>query len=297
MDGFSVFSKIEPIVMVYKGWKEPDTVNGELPPRSHYDHRIQPRMSQISGTKHFTQVREGAPVPQKFEFVNGTTPFVNRDPVVRKLVRAHVVRDSSRKKKQWKQVNNSSEKRKLSSTDDASNSNKTSETAGSSSAFDENISSENDQAMIVSFSSRSSAVFPSPGLDPHPELSPVIYHVTSMGTAMWPLEDSVRFNPISPASWFDWALSDKALFHALLYTTSTYAGLISGSTESKEAIVHEGKSMSLVNQRLSRLGPLSFEKEGTKIEEGTIGAVSCLAITEVRLSSIDEVLETNRGRH
>lgn len=232
-------------------------------------------------------VKERTPVPQKFEFVNGATPFVNRDPVVRKLVRAHVVRDSSRRKKRWKQLNNPTGKRKPSRADDANGSNKISEAADSGFTVDEPLSRENDQAMALSLSAHSSTIFPSPALDPHPELSPIICHVTNMGAAMWPLETSLRYNPISPASWFDWALSDEALFHALLYTTSTYAGLISGSTESGEAIVHEGKSMSLVNQRLSRLGPLTFEKDETRIDEGTIGAVSCLAITEVRLPSND----------
>jgi hypothetical protein len=129
--------------------------------------------------------------------------------------------------------------------------------------------------------SRYSSISVSPGLDPNPELSPVIYHIKSMGTAMWPLEDSVRFNPISPAAWVDWALSDEALFHALLCTTSTYAGLILGTSESKDAIVHEGRSMSLVKQRLSILAPIGPGSDGPEIEEGTIGAVSCLAISEV----------------
>ena len=196
-----------------------------------------------------------------------------------------MVRDSSRKKKHWKQLNNQTGNKKLSSVDDTNDSNKISEAANSSSTVDEPLSRENDQAMALSHSARSSTIFPSPGLDPHPELSPIIYHVTNMGTAMWPLETSVQFNPISPASWFDWALSDEALFHALLYTTSAYVGLISGSTESKEAIVHKGKSVSLVDQRLSRLSPLTFKKDETRTDEGTIGAVSCLAITEVRLPS------------
>jgi hypothetical protein len=40
--------------------------------------------------------------PQHFEFVHGTDPFRNRDPDVRKLVKAHAMRDSARrKKKQW----------------------------------------------------------------------------------------------------------------------------------------------------------------------------------------------------
>src|SRR5437016_2458112 len=106
MDLFSVFSKNEPLVTVHKGWKESDTDRGELNPSGHSDHRAQPRARKVPRGNNTSSVKERNPVPQKFEFVNGTTPFVNRDPIVRKLVRAHVVRDSSRRKKHWKQLNN-----------------------------------------------------------------------------------------------------------------------------------------------------------------------------------------------
>ena len=91
---------------------------------------------------------------------------------------------------------------------------------------------------------------------------------------MWPLESSLHFNPVSPAGWFDWALSDEALFHALLYTTATYAGLVRGTTESKEAVLHAGLSMKLIGERLGK----TLSNGGR--EEGIIGAVSCLAFTE-----------------
>jgi hypothetical protein len=126
--------------------------------------------------------------------------------------------------------------------------------------------------------------FPSNELDPHPLLSPIIYHITAMGNAMYPLVSSFRFNPISPAAWFDHALRDEALFHALLYTTSSYAGLISGTTESKESIIHVGKSVSLVKERLNCMGDVRKGQVVSVLVEGTVRAVSCLAITEVSVS-------------
>lgn len=102
--------------------------------------------------------------------------------------------------------------------------------------------------------------------------TPFFYSVAAMGTAMWPLEHLLRFNPISPTLWFDWALSDEVLLHALLYTTCSYAGIISGTTEDRDAIFHVGKSLKLINERL----------EGVEnITEGTIGAACCLALAEV----------------
>lgn len=268
LEPFSVFSQSEPMFMVHKGWKESEESKGDLTPEL-YPSQQRARKGPLC------QARERATVPQKFEFVNGTTPFVNKNNDIRRLIRAHVVRDSSGKKRNL--ANLRTGKKRLQSLNDARES---IEGAEFSSSIDEVLSEENQLAMSISRSSHAPFSLP-PSLDPNPQLSPIIYQVKRMGTAMWPLEDHVRFNPISPAGWFDWALSDAALFHAILYTTSTYAGLILGTTESKEAIVHEGKSMSLVNQRLSSLSSLGSEKDGGKIDDGTIGAVSCLAITEV----------------
>ena len=120
---------------------------------------------------------------------------------------------------------------------------------------------------------------PTQGLDPHPYLSPIIHHLISVGDAMYPFVSVFRFNPVSPAKWFDCALKDDALFHALLYTTSTYLGLVKGVTENREAILHAGRSVGLLlRKRIGEVGSMgNFGFEG----EGTVRAVSCLAISEV----------------
>lgn len=105
-----------------------------------------------------------------------------------------------------------------------------------------------------------------------------------MGDAMYPFVSSFRFNPVSPAAWFDCALKDDALMHALLYTSSTYFGLLKGVTENKEATVHKGKSISLVKERLD--GMSGRGEVVTEVVEMTVRAVSCLAISEVRGLSV-----------
>lgn len=274
LEPFSVLPQDEPMVMVHKGWRDSKKNQTSLSPS------LNPTRVG-AGKVPLAHVKELPSVPQEFEFVNGTNPYVNKEPDIRKLVRAHVVRDSSRKKRHFKNLTRRSRTGKELVQSPSSDMKEPSENEESTSSIDETISPSGDETSI----SRYSSISVSRGLDPNPELSPVIYHIKNMGTAMWPLEDEVRFNPISPAAWFDWALSDEALFHALLCTTSTYAGLILGTSESKDAIVHEGKSMSLVKRRLGMLGPLGAgtdKIDGREIE-GTIGAVSCLAISEVRI--------------
>jgi hypothetical protein len=106
----------------------------------------------------------------------------------------------------------------------------------------------------------------------------MIYYVQAIGDAMFPLSSSIKFNPISPANWFDWALSDDALFQALMYTMSSYEGMIRGAPvrETKEAIVYGGECLRLLNARLSEktIGVAD-------VADGTIGTVSCLAMVEV----------------
>ena len=219
---------------------------------------------------------------REFEFVNGRDPFRNKDPEIRRLVRAHVVKDSSRRKRELKQQGIKSQR--------YGSKQKEQKKELSTAAF----SSSNDGSSVHSPQPFSKTIprfsrpprFPSLGLDPHPQLSPIIYHLNIVGSAMYPLESAMKFNPLSAAPWFDFALSDETLFHALLYTTSTYAGLILGSTESKDSIVHVGKSVSLLNRRLKGLGSKTLQFEGVDVEDATIGAVSCLAITEVRSLSM-----------
>jgi len=268
MEPFSVFSYDRPMVMVHKGWKDG---NKKPSPNKRSD---QPKASKLS-VQHTADpvifMEEKRTVTQEFEFVNGTDPFRNKDPEIRKLVRAHVVKDSSRKRKLQKRGINKA--KTGGGTQDDKREIRGSESESFITTLEDTLSPSTIRADSEIEEVARGFPVPTLGLDPHPQLSPIIYHVSEIGESMWPLSDLFGFNPISPASWFDWCLTDDALFHALLYTTSTYAALHSGTTESKESIVHVGKSLNLINERLSR--------PGVEVETGTIGAVSCVALTEV----------------
>lgn len=225
-----------------------------------------------------TSSRKKPQIVQKFAFVNATTPFRNRDPEVRRLVRGHVVKDTTRKKKLRREKENPKEKTIVENpppTDEIQEDRLGVKTRPSS--------REAEETTLAALPKEYFSKFKYNELDPHPELLPIIHHITEMGYAMCPHLVSFKINPIGPTAWFDHALRDEALFHALLYTTTSYAGLIGGSTETKESIVHFGKSVSLVKERLRSMCDVRNGNEVTALVEGTARAVSCLAFTEVSL--------------
>lgn len=117
-----------------------------------------------------------------------------------------------------------------------------------------------------------------PELDPDPYLSPIVYHIRTMGTAMFPLATTFKFNPLCPNGCVGWSLNDKAVCHGILYSTSSYANLISGVSESKESIMHVSKTVEMVNKRLKEINEAG---NGSGVDEGIIGAVASIALTEV----------------
>ncbi|KAH7369994.1 hypothetical protein BKA65DRAFT_589439 [Rhexocercosporidium sp. MPI-PUGE-AT-0058] len=196
---------------------------------------------------------------QEFAFVNVTEPGRTKDPEMRKLVRGHVVKDSTRKKRLLRQLN-------------AERGEDSTSTSNSRPGDPSSSSSQHLHPDASPFA------VPTQGLDPHPYLSPIIHHLISMGDAMYPFVSSFRFNPVSPAAWFDCALKDEALMHALLYTSSTYFGLLKGVTENKEAVLHGGRSIGIVKERLDGMSGMGVVV--TEVVESTVRAVSCLAISE-----------------
>ncbi|KAH9212956.1 hypothetical protein DL95DRAFT_447303 [Leptodontidium sp. 2 PMI_412] len=290
MNQFQISLTGEPMVMVHRGWRQPssprarssksDSGSNHSPSKltsSPFKTQTQ-NQDQISvlASEHTTVVpvlpsvsvsasafssKVSPNTIQEFAFVNITKPGRPKDVETRKLVRGHVVKDSTRKKRLMRQLN-----------------------AERSEGSNPSSSSRPDQPALTSSSSQPPDADPQPfamptqGLDPHPHLSPIIHHLISMGDAMYPFVSSFRFNPVSPASWFDCALKDDALMHALLYTSSTYFGLLKGVTENKEAIVHGGRSIGLVKERLA--GMTRRGEVMNEVLEGTVRAVSCLAISE-----------------
>lgn len=275
--------------MKHRGWTSSNPAKAKQDP----DEDMRSSKQGMVATKRRETTETKTIVTQEFEFVNATDPYKNKDPKIRKLIRSHVVNDGVRKRKQMQEQHSKRASKQSSYSKDSESSSEyalySASTSNASSGSTSQVFEREDKlpwpvSAVSPYSSN--GMFPLASLDPHPQLSPIIYYVASIGTAMWPLEDKLRFNPISPCNWFDSALSDDALFHALLYTTSTYAGLISGTTENKESIMHVGRSLKLVNERLK-----SLRRPGQELQVSmeTIGAVSCLAITEVSHKVCSEI--------
>lgn len=232
-----------PVVMRHKGWQSSNkSKTAELSD----DADREPRKRE--------ETRNVLP-PPKLQFVNTTDPTQKQDAKTRKLIKTHVVKDLLRQKRVLGRLH--------------ANPRTKASRISSLSSIPETVSTSTSDKTP---SQPTIALFQS--LDPHPNLSATIHYINKVASAMYPLESKFKFNPLSAAPWFDFALSDEALFNALLYTTTAYAGLIQGTAESKVAMVKMNRSVVLVNERLKR--------EGVWIEDGTIGAVSCLGITEVR---------------
>jgi hypothetical protein len=70
------------------------------------------------------------------------------------------------------------------------------------------------------------------------------------------------------------AMEDEALLHGVLYAGALYLALLEGKRESKDTMYHFSKLVGIVNNRLS---------EGKEVEDKTIGAVTCLALGEVKI--------------
>ena len=104
-------------------------------------------------------------------------------------------------------------------------------------------------------------------------------YLTYASRRMYPIASSQTFNPLRSPEWFHYAVSDKAMLHAVLYAGSIYLALLEGRTESKDSIHHLSKTISIVNLRLN---------ESTAfIEDSTMGAISCLALGEVGRPSLE----------
>jgi hypothetical protein len=73
-------------------------------------------------------------------------------------------------------------------------------------------------------------------------------------------------------SLFETAMSDAALFHAILCSSSLYLDIASGNSESYYSIIHKTEAIHLVNTQL---------QDSSKVSDATIGTVDFLAVLEI----------------
>ena len=265
-----------PVVMRHKGWSDPKRrgpiaqqkpvrLHGCAPHRSQPDHVSHSDVHQGVDAKG-SDLRQG----QRFEFVNATTTSPAQDAAAREKIRAHVMRRRQRNDKVQSvmkgQIARSStplDFEKQAGTSPADAIARCGSFSGEHSPEDEEMVSIAPQPML-----KPNIRY----LDAQPQLRKAIGYLTTVASAMYPMELYFHFNPLSPERWFQTALADTAQFHALLYASCVYHGLVQGITESREAALHLERASRLINDRLS--GPAA------EITDTTIGAVSCLAMGE-----------------
>ncbi len=269
------------VVRVHRGWTQPKKLESNdsnkatrwrssrkgsaAPPSS--GSIVDPALSSSSSL--VTQPRQPkrskpSAAPQQYEFVHGTDPFRNRDPDVRKLVRTHVMRDSARKKKQQRELDpDRIEEKRLPLTEPFE------EVPRDSKNVVEPACIIDDRAFRWNLKPSLSHL----SINPDPHMSSIINDLNRVSRRMFPMEEKFKFNPVSPVHWFHFALADKALFHALMFTAKSYAALIDGDKDSRMGAGDFGMCIALVNERLA--------DSRVEIADGTIGAVSCLSLVEV----------------
>ena len=95
--------------------------------------------------------------------------------------------------------------------------------------------------------------------------------ITVLVHVWYPREPDPKQNSIQ-LSLFEMAMSNAALFHAILCSSSLYPDIASGNSESFHSIIHKTETIHLVNTQL---------QGSSKVSDATIGAVAFLAVAEV----------------
>lgn len=206
-----------------------------------------------------TRSSTGSPIDSEdsstrsFEFINLTTTGPTaKDVGQRKVVRAHVVKDFSRKRKLQRLQAEKLKGRKIQPSIPPRSSTKSSQslirsvpaTLTTSQCVDfqqpPTTPAEIDQPDFKEEESYDPFEDPIPILDPHPDLfdhafsisglggtsfqsfdanpqfSSVIHHVHNMGTAMFPLSTMYKFNPVCCNGPVGWDLDDRAAYHGIM---------------------------------------------------------------------------------
>lgn len=265
MDSRKIVEASGQVVTVHKGWtisKKGDEAHSDNPSTvgpvaAHsFSQDASPSRTTLPPTS--TSLSTG----QTFEFVDASNPSRARDPDVSKLIRAHAMRDSARRKKR------TGEKDRPAASMQSHSQQPLQEPVISTERLQQFM-----QESIAGQVERSYAVVPF-ARDPEPSLSAVVHDLINVSSRMYPMEGAFKFNPLSPAQWFHFAQADQALYHALQYTSATYQSLYDGEKQSRRAAYEMSQCIHLLNERL---------RVDDDVTDGTIAATSCLALVEVRL--------------
>lgn len=100
----------------------------------------------------------------------------------------------------------------------------------------------------------------------------VAFYFTRLGSAVFPMEFHLAYNPPKQLQILDYTIADDAVWQSVLYAAAVTSTLAQGKSES----VHVTMQMSLTIRKLNRL-----LQAGMGWADGMLGAVSNLAVGEV----------------
>jgi hypothetical protein len=95
----------------------------------------------------------------------------------------------------------------------------------------------------------------------HALLSQYLQYASSR---MFPVGSSLKTSPLKSPEWFHFAVTDSAMFHAMLYAAAMYLALLREMSESRDTLYHQTQTISIIQQRLSI--------SNQKFDDSTLGA-------------------------
>ena len=292
MDIIPIALPERPVMTVHKGWtpsKKHGNVNKwVLPVNLHHSEAktlsrkgkssaAHPPENATPPASQLTPAARSQKIGQRFEFINDATePLHTKDASVRKLVRSHVMKEVARERREQK-------KTKLKDADSKREAAKrTEESCLPSERQIEGSSGDNTE---IAFPAEHQST-PSPPLDqeveyhfpdiPRKSLVSIrrlaFLYFTQLGSAMFPMEFHLAYQPPWQLLVLDISMTDDAVFQALLYCAAVTSTLAEGKRDSHDITVQMGLTIELINKRLDG---------GMRVADGMLWAVSCLAMGEV----------------
>lgn len=193
------------------------------------------------------------PPPRSFEFINlSTTGPTAKDLDQRKVVRAHVVKDFSRKRKLQRLQAEKLKGRRIQPSIPITSSTETSDSAACSVPTTRHSGhhvkirqipilestcaqpSQQEETFIDALEESAPILDPHPDLFDHafsisglggvsfqafdfePQITSILQHVRTMGTAMFPLSTMYKFNPVCCNGPIGWDVDDRAAYHGIM---------------------------------------------------------------------------------
>lgn len=216
-------------------------------------HRIDSQGSTSTRSNTGSPIDSEDPPARNFEFINLTTTGPSaKDSGQRKVVRAHVVKDFSRKRKLQRLQAEKLKGRKIQPSLPIASSTDTSDSAARSippiRPGGHNVKIQQIPLLPSTYnqpSRKEEEAYdpledPTPILDPHPDLfdhafsisglggvsfqamdfephiTSIVQHVRNMGTAMFPLSTMYKFNPVCCNGPIGWDIDDRAAYHGIM---------------------------------------------------------------------------------